>query len=386
MPRGRLGLADPFFEWLPVVGVVALLIWTYYAYVTVLCGRLVEDDVLRRLLVVAFHALFVLCVWSFVYTTFTGRIPAYFSVSVDEKQRLDALTDFHERRLYLDELGDKRGILTLGPDGCVRYCAECQRIKPDRCHHCSWCRRCVPKMDHHCPWFNNCVSFTTQKSFLLTLVYSSLLAGFVAATSVIHAVLAWFGPGLLFAAINVSALVIGGTYLSVGLGGFFYVHLNNMYRNVTTLENMRATMFREPEDSFDIGCAENVAQVFGRFKPLWAIPVLTSLGDGTRFPTKLHPDPNNLQLPLVRAVKDAPAATPGSSCAVAPPRPALVPAAVPATLGPRIGFPQPPLPVRGPSLVGPTHPLPKFGDYPRMTQPSTTAAPQGVDQTPAAPK
>ncbi|XP_070395695.1 palmitoyltransferase ZDHHC20-B-like isoform X1 [Dermacentor albipictus] len=395
MPRGRLGLGDPFFEWLPVVGVVALFVWTYYAYVTVLCGRLVEDDVLRLLLVVAFHALFLLCVWSFVHTTFAGagRIPAYFSVSVDEKQRLDALTDFHERQRYLDELGDKRGILTLGMDGCVRYCAECQRIKPDRCHHCSWCRRCVLKMDHHCPWFNNCVSFTTQKSFLLTLVYSSLLAGFVAATSVIHAVLAWFGQGLWFAAINVSALVIGGIYLSVGLGSFFYIHLDNMCRNVTTLEKMRSTVFREPEDSFDIGRTENVAQVFGRSKPLWAIPVLNSLGDGTRFPTKLHPDPNNLQLPLVRAVKDAPAATPGSSCAVAPPRLALVPAAVPATLGPRIGFPQPPLPVRGPSLVGPslvgpTRPLPKFANYPRMIpqQPSTTAAPQGVDKTPAAPK
>ncbi|XP_049528886.1 palmitoyltransferase ZDHHC2 [Dermacentor silvarum] len=262
MPRGPLRVVDPIIERLPVVGVVVLLIWTYYAYVILLCGRLVENDGLRALLVVTFHALFLLCAWSFVYTTLAGagRIPAYFSLSIDERQRLDALTDFDERRLYLDELGDKRGVLTLGMDGRVRYCAECQRIKPDRCHHCSWCRRCLLKMDHHCPWFNNCVSFTTQKSFLLTLVYSSLLAGFVAATSVIHAVLAWFDPGLSFATINVSALVVGGIYLSIGLGSFFYFHLCNVYRNVTTLEHMRATMFREAEDSFDIGLAKNIEQ------------------------------------------------------------------------------------------------------------------------------
>ncbi|KAH6927639.1 hypothetical protein HPB50_006344 [Hyalomma asiaticum] len=283
----------------------------------ILCCDLIENDAVGALLATAFHVLFLLCVWSFVYTIMAGpgRVPAYFSLSQHEKERLDRVKSFDERRQCLEELGDKRGVLTLGMDGCVRYCAECRRIKPDRCHHCSWCRRCVLKMDHHCPWFNNCVSFTTQKSFLLTTVYACLLAGFTATTSVIHAFYSWFNAGFSFATVNVSAVVIGGAYLSIGIGSFFYIHLGNLYRNVTTLENMRATMFREADDSFDLGRAKNVEQVFGPSKPLWALPVFTSLGDGARFPTKFHPDPDHLQFPLVPTVKDAPAATPGSLCA-----------------------------------------------------------------------
>ncbi|KAL1430337.1 hypothetical protein MTO96_015046 [Rhipicephalus appendiculatus] len=262
MPRGPARWVDPLFEWLPVVGVVALFSWTYYVYVSVLCGSLIEDVVCRSLLLVAFHVLFLLCVWSFVYTILAAplQIPAYFSLSPHERERLDATKGFDERRQYLEELGNKCGVLTLGMDGCVRYCAICQRIKPDRCHHCSWCRRCVPKMDHHCPWFNNCVSFTSQKSFLLTTAYACLLAAFTGITSIIHAIYSWFNPGFSFATINVSALVIAGIYLSIGIGSFFYIHLDNTFRNVTTLEKMRPTVFREADDSFDLGRAKNVEQ------------------------------------------------------------------------------------------------------------------------------
>ncbi|KAH7946519.1 hypothetical protein HPB52_000399 [Rhipicephalus sanguineus] len=337
MPRGPARWVDPLFEWLPVIGLVALFSWTYYVYMSVLCGSLIQDAVCRALLSVAFHVLFSLCLWSFVYTILAGplQIPAYFSLSTHERERLDATKGFDERRQYLEELGNKRGILTLGMDGCVRYCAICQRIKPDRCHHCSWCRRCVPKMDHHCPWFNNCVSFTSQKSFLLTTAYACLLAAFTATTSVIHAVYSWFNPGFSFATINVSVLVIGGIYLSLGIGSFFYIHLDNMFRNVTTLEKMRATMFREPDDSFDLGRAKNVEQASGTA------------------------------------------------------RPALVPAVLPATMAPDNGFAvaRPQVPYRGPSLVGHTQTIPKHADYPRMAPlqaPGTPAAAQQAARPSAA--
>ncbi|XP_075750543.1 palmitoyltransferase ZDHHC2-like [Rhipicephalus microplus] len=145
MPRGPTRWVDPFFEWLPVVGVVMLLSWTYYVYMSVLCGSLIEDLAWRALLSVVFHVLFLLCLWSFIYTILAGplQIPVYFSLSENERERLDATKGFDERRQYLEELGNRRGVLTLGIDGCVRYCAICQRIKPDRCHHCSWCRRCA---------------------------------------------------------------------------------------------------------------------------------------------------------------------------------------------------------------------------------------------------
>ncbi|XP_077486697.1 palmitoyltransferase ZDHHC20-B-like [Amblyomma americanum] len=316
MPRRSPRFHHPLVEWLPVVAVLLVFGGTYYVYVHVLCATMVKTVALRVVLVVAFHALFFLCAWSFAHTTLTdfAPIPVSFNVSASEKERLQSLQDFDERRRYLDELGDKRGVLTLGLDGCVRYCGSCGRIKPDRTHHCSWCGRCVPKMDHHCPWFNNCVSFTTQKSFLLTLVYGSLLAAFTATTSVVHAVMSWFSLGFSLATLSVSGLVAAGVYLSFGLGCFFSRHLDHLLRNITTLENMRATVFRDPDDSFDIGRTKNIVQVFGATKWLWALPVFTTPGDGVRFPTRLHPDPSNLRLPLVRAERDAPAASPAGVC------------------------------------------------------------------------
>ncbi|KAL3196404.1 hypothetical protein MRX96_015520 [Rhipicephalus microplus] len=382
MPRGPTRWVDPFFEWLPVVGVVMLLSWTYYVYMSVLCGSLIEDLAWRALTGGRLSRV-VLALPLVLHLHHSGRL------SENERERLDATKGFDERRQYLEELGNRRGVLTLGIDGCVRYCAICQRIKPDRCHHCSWCRRCVPKMDHHCPWFNNCVSFTSQKSFLLTTAYACLLAAFSAITSVVHAVYSWFNPGFSFATINVSALVVGGTYLSLGIGSFFYLHLDNTFRNVTTLEKMRATVFREAGDSFDLGRQKNLQQasVFGQLKPLWLLPLFTSLGDGTRFPTKLHPDPDRLQLPLVLATKDGLAGTPGGATA----RPTLLPAVLPATMASGNGFAvaRPPAPLRGPSLVGHRQVIPEHADYPRMPlllAPHTGSAAQRPAHPSAAPR
>ncbi|XP_077541243.1 palmitoyltransferase ZDHHC20-B-like [Haemaphysalis longicornis] len=311
MPRGFWRCVAPMFDWIPVIAVLALLGWAYYSYVFVVCGSLVKVLALRALLALVFSVLLLLVLWSFLHTTFTGPapIPAYFGVSSAERQRLNSLQDPNERRLYLDELGDKRGILTLGPDECVRYCEPCRRIKPDRCHHCTRCKKCVPKMDHHCPWFNNCVSFSTHKSFLLTLAYGSVLAAFTALTALIPAASAWLSLGLSFTALNVSCVVAGGAYLSIAVAAFMCVQLGYLYRNVTTLENMRPTLFREQTDSFDLGRKKNVLQVFGTDRLLWPFPVHTSQGDGSRYPTKLHPNPYDLRLPLVQKNKPVPPAS-----------------------------------------------------------------------------
>ncbi|KAH9381638.1 hypothetical protein HPB48_006118 [Haemaphysalis longicornis] len=116
-------------------------------------------------------------------------------------------------------------------------------------------------MDHHCPWFNNCVSFTNLKAFLLTLLYSSLLAGYTALTGGIHAVIAWISLGLSLVSVQVTILVAGGTYLSTALATFLFVHLDQLSRNLTSLESSRMTVFQESGDSFDLGWSENFVQV-----------------------------------------------------------------------------------------------------------------------------
>lgn len=148
-------------------------------------------------------------------------------------------------------------------------------------------------MDHHCPWFNNCISFTTHKFFLLTLFYVVLLCVFAVATTAGHVVHSWQGqPGVTAAALHVTAIVLVGAVFALTLGTFLCSHISMVLSNETTLETMRGPIFRNPEDSFDVGCYENFVQVFGRRKLLWLVPVFTTPGDGVHFPTRLHPRPS----------------------------------------------------------------------------------------------
>lgn len=63
-------------------------------------------------------------------------------------------------------------VMTALKRGNRRFCAHCQKFKPERTHHCRQCGDCVLKMDHHCPWVNNCVGFRNYKFFLNMLFWA----------------------------------------------------------------------------------------------------------------------------------------------------------------------------------------------------------------------
>ncbi|KAH6927632.1 hypothetical protein HPB50_006337 [Hyalomma asiaticum] len=262
----------------------------YYAYLFVFCARYVDEDALRYTLAAVFHLLLLFCLWSYAQTTFTPppTVPSGFQFTKGERLEL-ARCSCHPQLEHaaLEDMASRRGVLTRFRNGAVGCCKPCGLVKPDRCHHCS---RCVLKMDHHCPWFNNCVCFSTYKFFLLTLFYIALLAAYSMVSVTVYMLHKNPHRSLLHRSRHVTFLLVIGGSTTVMIGGFLCMHVSLVVRNRTTLESTRLPVFRDGDDSFDIGVRKNFLEVFGLKVALWLIPVFTSLGDGCHFPTRRHPN------------------------------------------------------------------------------------------------
>ncbi|KAL1161734.1 hypothetical protein V6Z11_A07G156000 [Gossypium hirsutum] len=158
-----------FCSGLRVLGYVMILLVavivgvSYYAVVSLTYGPLLLrggfDSFLSFIIVIIFHVLLVLLLWSYIRVVLKdpGSVPENWRAvpgeeSLEVGTSLAAAEDGFERR--------SRG---------GGYCIHCQNGKPPRCHHCSICQRCVLKMDHHCVWVVNCVGACNYKFFLLFL-------------------------------------------------------------------------------------------------------------------------------------------------------------------------------------------------------------------------
>ncbi|KAJ2776061.1 Palmitoyltransferase zdhhc2 [Coemansia javaensis] len=198
-----------------------------------------------------------------------------------------ALTDEQRRQ------ADLIHAITTTESGQPRYCQKCDAPKPDRAHHCSTCGVCVLRFDHHCPWLNSCVGFRTHKAFILFLTYGTLYTTAVGLTTILYFVLwAMRAPDvdIMLETLFMACLAIAFSLSLCGFTGFHYYLIST---NLTTFESRVANTYRVPGAAkgvqsaninlFDLGFARNLRQVFGPDWRLWAVPVSTSLGDGTRF-------------------------------------------------------------------------------------------------------
>ncbi|XP_041419746.1 palmitoyltransferase ZDHHC20-A-like [Xenopus laevis] len=173
--------------------IIGLLATCYYIFVVELCIFTVQLLEAKVTFLVIFHLLFLLCVWCYLRTVMTPPAvpPEKFRPSESDKQLY--LSD--ERPQVLQEILIRAAkdlpIYTKDPKGDVRYCATCQVLKPDRCHHCPVCNVCILKLDHHCVFLNNCVGFSNYKFFLLCLTYAMLLCIFTSAVSLHFSILFW---------------------------------------------------------------------------------------------------------------------------------------------------------------------------------------------------
>jgi len=55
-----------------------------------------------------------------------------------------------------------------------KYCKECRRNVPRRCHHCPLCKICILRKDHHCILLSGCVGLANLRYFIVFLFWTTV--------------------------------------------------------------------------------------------------------------------------------------------------------------------------------------------------------------------
>eukprot|EP00088_Acartia_fossae_P038600 TRINITY_DN4003_c0_g1_i2.p1 TRINITY_DN4003_c0_g1~~TRINITY_DN4003_c0_g1_i2.p1 ORF type:complete len:422 (-),score=97.95 TRINITY_DN4003_c0_g1_i2:275-1540(-) len=293
--KGCCGVFVKAFKWTPVILISAIIIWSYYAYVVHLCIFSVQVEAARYILLILYHVIFLLFLWSYWRTVWTvpGKVPARYRLNYEQLEALENSESDSEQRHILDQIVIAKDlhVSMRTVQGSVRYCDRCGVIKPDRAHHCSVCGACVLKMDHHCPWVNNCVAFYNYKFFILFLFYGFFYCVYVALSSFKYFLQFWAtsfdAPGQ--SKFHILFLFFVSSMFSLSLCSLLCYHIHLVINNRTTLEAFRAPVFRRGPDKkgFSLGRSMNLQEIFGDDWKVVMLPVFSSLGDGLSYPERL---------------------------------------------------------------------------------------------------
>ncbi|KAI3741232.1 hypothetical protein L1987_58902 [Smallanthus sonchifolius] len=238
-----------------VLGVVGV---TYYAVVLCNYGPALAaggfDSVAALLVLIVFHALLAMLLWSYFSVIFTdpGGVPPNYSPLVDQETgEIDPSEASEFGPLATPDLTNTR----------IRYCRKCNQLKPPRCHHCSVCGRCVLKMDHHCVWVVNCIGALNYKYFLLFLFYT-FLETTVVTLALLPRFIAFFGdediPGSPSTLATTFFAFVLNLAFALSVSGFLIMHISLVAANTTTIEayEKRTT----PKWRYDLGRKRNFEQ------------------------------------------------------------------------------------------------------------------------------
>ncbi|XP_057616398.1 palmitoyltransferase ZDHHC15 [Chionomys nivalis] len=288
---GGLWCCRRVLSWVPVLVIVLVVLWSYYAYVFELCLVTVLSPVEKVIYLLLYHAIFVFFAWTYWKSIFTlpQQPNQKFHLSYTDKERYENEERPEVQKQILVDMAKKLPVYTRTGSGAVRFCDRCHLIKPDRCHHCSVCAICVLKMDHHCPWVNNCIGFSNYKFFLQFLAYSVLYCLYIVTTVFSYFIKYWRGElPSVHSKFHVLFLLFVACMFFVSLVILFGYHCWLVSRNKTTLEAFCTPVFTSgPEkNGFNLGFIKNIQQVFGDNKKFWLIPVGSSPGDGHSFPMR----------------------------------------------------------------------------------------------------
>ncbi|XP_065087942.1 palmitoyltransferase ZDHHC15 isoform X2 [Ochlerotatus camptorhynchus] len=281
-------------KWFPVLFIVSVIGWSYYAFVVQLSFFTVTSIVQRILFLLFYHLILIMFLWSYYQTVFTdiGRVPSRFRVPRSELDRLLRAQSEEEQKQILEAFAKELPIVTRTLNASVRFCEKCRLIKPDRAHHCSVCGVCVLKLDHHCPWVNNCINFTNYKYFILFLGYALVYCLYIAFTTVMYMEMIWSvsgQEGKVDGRFHILFLFFVSLMFAISLVSLFGYHCYLVLLNRTTLESFRTPIFRyggPDKNGFSLGKLNNFREVFGDDRKLWFVPVYTSTGDGVAYPVR----------------------------------------------------------------------------------------------------
>ncbi|KAI9322002.1 DHHC palmitoyltransferase-domain-containing protein [Obelidium mucronatum] len=321
--------------WSPVAGTVAIVAWSYYAFIVTAVSQL--KGLFQAEVAIVYHLVLILWIMSYykVIATLPGSPQGVRMKSNDPVD--DADTDSAKHLLINNEASDSITIIDLmqtttpsafelhhkqqqqlpsfvtletKSDGKPRFCKKCDAWKPDRSHHCSQCGVCVLRMDHHCVFINCCVGWKNHKFFFLFLLYTSIYCLGICAFLIQHLIRAFKARSVEEMAMQLNIhwvllIFVSGAF-GVVLLAFGALHLMYILTNKTTIESMeRARRYRvfandspssraEGRDGtalsrfgvniFDVGAKENWKAVMGRDWRYWFLPVDSSDGDGHTFP------------------------------------------------------------------------------------------------------
>ncbi|RZC37618.1 zf-DHHC domain containing protein [Asbolus verrucosus] len=275
-----------FLNFIPPICVLILTVWSYYTYIILFCIYFLENVTKKSVYIAVYHILLIMFLWAFIQTMFEQHDPISdeYKLSQDEHDKLMTYND-EDFNLILKKLISLRKleVFTCSENGKIRYCKECQLIKPDRTHHCSTCKRCILKMDHHCPWVGNCVGFCNYKQFILTLMYSTIWCMFYVGSMAEYVVELWNDIHLETDKLQMGIGFLTATCAVMLVMVLFMYHVGLTCRNETTLEALRDVTFRGDNMTFDLGKWHNFAQVFGENVCWWLIPIRTACGNGNEF-------------------------------------------------------------------------------------------------------
>ncbi|XP_037888491.1 palmitoyltransferase ZDHHC15 isoform X5 [Glossina fuscipes] len=279
-------------KWIPVLFILSIIVWSYYAYVVELCILAIDNTAEKVIFLLFYHIINTLFLWSYWKTIFTpaGTVPSTWRIPEVEIERLLRIENQEQQKRLLEYIAKDYPVSNRTLSGSIRFCDKCKIIKPDRSHHCSVCGTCILKMDHHCPWVNNCVNFTNYKFFVLFLGYALLYCLYVALTSLECFIRFWRGElGGSMGRFHILFLFFVAFMFAISLISLFGYHVYLLLVNRTTLEAFRAPIFRiggQDKNGYNLGKLANFQEVFGDDWKLWFLPVFTSFGDGFSYPMR----------------------------------------------------------------------------------------------------